>query len=118
MEKVLVADYKLGSCLQYMEECTQSDIGRLYIPRKVGGRGLIATEDCVEFAGRGLEVYVHGSEERLLQAAWGDRVDGLEAASVLKKVKKERRLQDWEDKALHGQYLRKTEKVRSGQSWV
>ena len=94
------------------------DVGRLYIPRKVGGRGLIATEDCVEFAGRGLEVYVHGSEERLLQAAWGDRVDGLEAASVLKKVKKERRLQDWEDKALHGQYLRKTEKVRSGQSWV
>ena len=37
---------------------------------------------------RGLEVYVHGNEERLLQAARGDRKDGLEAASVLKKAKR------------------------------
>ena len=73
----------------------KSDVDRLYIPRKDGGRGLITIEDCVELAVRGLEVYVHGSEERLLQAARGDRVDDLEAASVLKKVKKEKRLQDW-----------------------
>ena len=64
-----------------MEDCTpNSDAGRLYIPRKNGGRGLIATEGCVELAVRSLEVYVHGSEERLLQAAWGDSVDDLEAA--------------------------------------
>ena len=31
---------------------------------------------------------VHGSEERLIQTARGDRVDGLEAPSVLKKAKK------------------------------
>ena len=67
---------------------------------------------------RALEVYVHGSEGRLLQAARGDRVDGLEAASVLKKAKKENRLQDWEEKALHGQYLRQTKEVRSEQSWA
>ena len=46
-------------------------------------------------------------------AARGDRVDGLEAANVLKKVKKEKRLQDWEEKALHGQYLRQTKEVVS-----
>ena len=96
----------------------KSDVDRLYIPRKDGGRGLIAIEDCVELAVRGLEVYVHGSEERLLQAARGDREDGLEAASVLKKAKKEKRLQDWEEKALLGQYLRQTKEVRSEQSWV
>ena len=45
---------------------------------------MIAIEDCVELAVRGLEVYVHGSQERLLQAAKGDREDGLGAASVLK----------------------------------
>ena len=49
---------------------------------------MIAIEDCGELAVRGLEVYVHGSEERQLQAAREDRVDGLEAASVLKKAKK------------------------------
>ena len=44
----------------------KSDIDRLYIPRKEGGRGLIFTEDCVELAIRSLEVYAPGSEERLV----------------------------------------------------
>ena len=82
------------------------DVDRLYIPRKEGGRGLISTEDCVELALRGLKVYVHGSAERLIQAARGDKIDGLEAASVLKRSKKGKRLEDWEEKVLHGQYLR------------
>ena len=55
---------------------------------------MIAIEDRAELAVRGLEVYVYGSEKRLLQAARGDREDDLEAASVLKKVEKEKRLQD------------------------
>ena len=57
----------------------------------------------------GLEVNTHGSEERLIH--------GLEAASVLGKAKKKKRLQDWEEKALYGQYLRQTKEVRSEQSW-
>ena len=51
-------------------------------------------------------MHVHGSEERLIQAARGDKIDGLEAAYVLKRSKKEKRLEDWEEKVLHGQYLR------------
>ena len=54
---------------------------------------MISIEDCAELAIRGLEVYVHGSEERLIQAA-RDKIDGLEAASVLKRSKKEKRLED------------------------
>ena len=49
---------------------------------------MISIEDCVELAKRGLEVYVHGSEERLIQVARGDKIDVLEAASVLKRSKK------------------------------
>ena len=96
----------------------KSDIDRLYIPRKAGSRGLIVIEDCVELAVSGLEVYVYGREERLIQAAKEDKLDGLEAASVLKNAKKGRRLQNWEEKALHGQYLRQTKEVKSEQSWV
>ena len=95
----------------------KSDVDRSYIPRKEGGRGLISIEDCVELAVRGLEVYVHGSEERLIQATRGDKVDGLEAASVLKRSKKEKRSEDWEEKVLHGQYFRETKKVRNDQFW-
>ena len=46
---------------------------------------MIYIADCVELARRGLEVYVHGIEERLIQAARGDKIDGSEAASVLKR---------------------------------
>ena len=74
---------------------------------------MISTEDGVELAIRGLEVYVHGSEERLIQTARGDKINGLEAGSVLKISKKEKRLEDWEKKGLHGQYLRQTKEVRS-----
>ena len=93
----------------------KSDADRLYIPRKEGGKGLISIEECVELAIRGLEEYVHESEERLIQVAKSDKIDGLEAGSVLKRSKKEKRLEDWEEKVLHGQYLRHTKEVRSDQ---
>ena len=97
----------------------KSDVDRLYIPTKEGGRGLISIEDCVELAIRGLEVHVHGSEERLIQTARGDKIDAsLEAASLLKRSKKEKRLEDWEKKVLHGQYLRQTKEVRRDQGWA
>ena len=96
----------------------KSDVDRLYIPRKEGGRGLISIKDCVELAIRGLEVYFHGCEERLMQAARGDKMGDLEAASVLKRSKKEKKLKDWEEKVLHGQYLRQTKKIQSDQCWA
>ena len=96
----------------------KSDVDRLYIPRKEGGRCLISTKDCVELAIRVLEVYVHGGEERLIQAVRVDKIGGLEAVSVLKRSKKEKRLEDWEKKVLHGQYLRQTKEVRSDQCWA
>ena len=58
-------------------------------------------------------MYVLGSEERLIQAARGGKIDGLDAASVLKRSRKEKSLEDWEKKVLHGQYLRDTKEVRS-----
>ena len=36
----------------------------LYLPRKTGGRGLIAVEDCIDLAKLGLERYVSQSDER------------------------------------------------------
>ena len=76
---------------------------------------MISVEGCVELAIRGFEVHNHGSEERLIQATRGNKIDGLEAASVFKRSKKEKILEDWEEKVLHGQYLRQTKEVRSDQ---
>ena len=63
-------------------------------------------------------MHVQGSEERLIQGARGDKMDGLEAASVLKRPKKKKRLEDSEEKVLHGQYLRQTKEVKSDQCWT
>ena len=35
-----------------------------------------------------------------------DKVDALQASSILNTKKKEERLQNYEDKVLHGQYLK------------
>ena len=55
----------------------KSDVDRLYIARIEGGRDLISIKDCVELAIRDLEVHVHRIEERLIQAARGDKIEGL-----------------------------------------
>ena len=62
-------------------------------------------------------MYLHGNEERLLQAANKNRVDGLEATSVSKKANKDERLQDWQEKALNDQQVILTKEIRSEQSW-
>ena len=62
-------------------------------------------------------MYLHETEERLVQAARADKINGLEAASVLKRSKKEKRLEDWGEKVLYGQCLRQTKEVRSDQCW-
>ena len=36
----------------------------------------------------------------------------------LKRSKKDKRLEDWEEKVLHGQYLRQTKEVRIDQCWA
>ena len=61
-------------CTIYGALHPKSDVDRLYIPRKEGGGDLISNEDCVELPIRGLEVYVHGNEGRLIQAAMGDKI--------------------------------------------
>ena len=79
---------------------------------------MISIEDCVELAIRGFEVYVHGNEKRLIQTTRRDKIDGLEAASVLKRSKKEKTLEHWKEKVLHCQYLRQTKEVRHDQCWA
>ena len=54
----------------------------------------------------------------MIQPARGDKIDGSEATSALKRSEKEKRLEHWEEKVLHGQYLMQTKEVRSDQCWA
>ena len=70
----------------------KSDVDKLYIRRKEGGRGLISIEDCFELAIRGLEVYVHESEERLIQAARGDKIELFRSCKCFEEIKEREKI--------------------------
>ena len=84
----------------------KSNANRLYIPRKVGGRGLLSIEDTVDLARLGLKSYVRSSSERLLVAA--RQIEDCQGESVkdFTNRKKIERQQEWKNKTLHGQFLR------------
>ena len=73
----------------------KSDVDRLYIPRKEGGRRLISIEDSAELVIKGLEVYVLASKKRLIQAARGEKIDGLEAQGKRKDQNIRRESSTW-----------------------
>ena len=73
----------------------KSDVDRLYIPRKEGGRRLISIEDSAELVIKGLEVYVLASKKRLIQAARGEKIDGLEAQGKRKDQNIRRESSPW-----------------------
>ena len=52
----------------------QADVGKLYVKRSQGGRGLISVEDCVNIEFGSLHKYVGGSSERLLMATKDENI--------------------------------------------
>ena len=95
----------------------RSNVGRLYLPRREGGRGLISVEDAINIEERNINVYISQSQERLLKAAWERKnVDETETPKEYKERIKRKRIEDWSGKQLHGQFKRETEDL-SVVSW-
>ena len=95
----------------------KSDVAKIYISRKEGGRGLIAVEDTVKLAIPGLGRYVLTSEEGLLIAA--RRVDGdyeqhlgmIESVKEFKERRRNERSNVLKQEKLHGQFFNQVKKV-------
>ena len=89
----------------------KSDVARIFLSWKEGGRGLISVEDAVKLVILGLERYVLASEKRLLIAA--RRVDGdyeqqLEIIESVKKFRERRKNERGNvlrHKKLYGQFF-------------
>ena len=72
----------------------KSNVDRLYIPSKEGGRGLQGVEEAVKVTNLGLENYEKDSRERLLTAARSvdiDLTDPIRETNEAKKQKEEER---------------------------
>ena len=97
----------------------KSDVDRLYIPRKEGGRGLQSVEDTVAIAIAGLESYVRISTEAFITAARlvdGDLAD-VESAKEVKKQRRTKKKEKWRNKRMHGQFLRQTDEIPGAGRW-
>ena len=93
----------------------KSDVDRLYMKRKEGGRGFISVERCIREEENSLGFYVTNSEENLIRGvSAAETINTRETiTSVEFKKRKAKELKEkWSEKRMHGQFIRETtEKV-------
>ena len=95
----------------------RSNVSRLYLPRSEGGRGLLSVSDSVNIERRSLQCRVSSTQEKLLKVAQKYiKADEL-GPKEYKNQRREERTRDWQEKPLHGRFLRCTEEVASSKTW-
>ena len=89
----------------------QSDIDRLYLPRRIGRRGLLQIRQTVEEKEiRNLSEYISSSTENALKEVITEGLLTIEDTKMEYTRKEMRKSQEiWLNKALHGQYLNDTD---------
>jgi hypothetical protein len=97
----------------------QSDVDRLYLPRKEGGRGLLQVKQTVEEEKRALNDYIQSSTEDALKTVSEEDLFNVEnTKNDYRKQEIKNRRDRWQNKALHGQYLKNIEgKVDTEKNW-
>ena len=96
----------------------RGSVGRLYLKRKEGGKGLISVEDCVRQEEGSLGLYVGGSEEWMLKVVSGMGVVArVESAKEYKDRVERTRREALRAKPLHGSFFRSVSEVADERSW-
>lgn len=87
------------------------DVDRLYVKRKLGGKGLLQIEQMVREEECAMAEYIHGRQtDWLIQCVARERVlQEQETKGSYRQRVKEQRMQQWKNKKMHGQFLRQTE---------
>ena len=99
----------------------KSDVDRLYIKRKEGGRGLMSVECCVREEENSFGFYVAHSEENLIKGVYAAETinaeDTLTSGEFKKQIGKELK-QNWIEKKMYGQFIREMpENVDKNKTW-
>jgi len=85
------------------------DVNRLYVPRKFGGRGLLAVEEVIYHEELALGHYLASNPEPWLQKVFTANKLGLEETPAdYKRRYSQENLENWKEKPLHGQFLHDT----------
>ena len=92
----------------------RSDVSRIYVPRKKGGRGVISCDSCVRREENNLSWYVRNNEEALLRKVGDSSVVNISEAVDVKEYKVEEvkgTENEWKQKRMHRQYVREKEGI-------
>ena len=95
---------------------SKSDLDRLYIKRKEGGRGLMSVERCVREEQNSLGFYVNNSGE--VDTAETINTEDTVTSGEFKKQEAQELKQNWREKKIHGQFVKEMpEKVDKDRTW-
>ena len=99
----------------------KSDVDRLYLKKKEGGRVLISVESCVREEENSLGFYVANSEEYLIKgvaAAETINTEDTVTSGEFRKQKAQELKQNCHEKKMYGQFIREMpKKVDKDKSW-
>ena len=88
--------------------------------RKVGGRGLISIEECIEGEKRNMNEYISNSEEELLQFVANSLsldAESIENKDTFQKRIASQKINKLKTMKLHGQFEVETEEKKTEESW-
>ena len=96
----------------------RSNVARLYLPRKEGGRWLIGVEECMAEESKSLHGYLKESQEWMLQVALREKVVvEMESLEDHKKKTYEEKVKNWKEKPLHGEFVGQISEIAGDESW-
>ena len=99
----------------------KSDVDRLYVKRKEGGRGLMSVERCFKEEQNILGFYIPNSEENLIRGVAPAETINTEDTVVsgeFKKQKQKTQKQNWREKKMHEQFVwEMPDKVDKDKTW-
>ena len=98
-----IVDLAMNGCLH-----TRSNVARLYLPRKEGGRGLIAMEE-----------FVRSKKGEQIPSWLPKREQRVDASSCVEKERrrKDEKVKNWKKKALHGAFVQQISDEAGEESW-
>ena len=89
----------------------RDDVDRLYISRKVGGRGLASVEDSVDASIQQLEDYIEKHERGQITVIRNNSDDTIDNRMTIT------RKQKWEEKQLYGRFKRLINNISHDKTW-
>ena len=87
----------------------KSNVARIYVPRRSGGRGLISCENCIRAEENSIGDYIRNSIEPFLKKVAEEKIIETETCMKKEEWKKkvnEKAIGEWKEKVMHGQFLR------------